>query len=177
MDKPLHVVIIVGSHSVPDQVFRSALGEVSPGAALSLAAGRDVTVSLLSQIPASEELQLELSSAHLLSPVRAPFYDRLLAKLPLAPLEKMLQSSPPGRLLLSLGPTDPSRVLWRAVRADPVALALLSSADILLAADLPAVRTAWHFLHTGKVRSAYFGLQAAEKVFAARFKDVEATAK
>jgi hypothetical protein len=176
MDNPLNVVIVMASRSVPEQVFRSALGEVSPRAALGLAAGRDVKVSLLSQVPASEELKLELTETHVLSPVPTPLLDRILAKLHLAPLENVLRRSPPGRLLLSLGPTDASRVFWRAVRADPSALALLSSADVLLAADLPAVRTAWHCLRSGKVASAYFGLQAAEKVFAARFKDATATA-
>ena len=172
MDKPLNVVVLIGSRSVPEQVFRSALGDVSPRDALSRASGRNVTVSLLAQLPVSEELKL--TAAHVLSPRRTPLLDRILAKLPLGRPESMLRASPMGRLLLSLGPTDPSRAYWRAVRADPQAMALLSSADVLLAADLPAVRTAWHFLHSAKVPSAYFGLQAAEKVFAARFRTVPA---
>ncbi|WP_087874285.1 hypothetical protein [Arthrobacter globiformis] len=168
MDKPLNVVVLVGSTSVPEQVFRSAFGDVPPANVFSRVSGRAVTVSLVAQLPAAPEL--ELASSHVLAPRRTPLLDRLLAKLPVARLEGSLRTSPLGRLLLSLGPTDPSKVYWRAVRADPQAMAMLSSADVLLAADLPAVRTAWHFLHSGRVPSAYFGLQAAEKVFAARFK-------
>ncbi len=167
MDKPLNVVVLIGSRSDPEQLFRSALGEATPGAALSRAAGRDVSVSLLSLLPPAADLGL--ATPHILSPPRTPWLDRLLAKLPLNRLESLLRTSPAGRLLLSLGPTDPSRVFWRSVRADPAAVALLASADVLLAADLPAVRTAWHFLREGKVPAAYFGLQAAEKVFAARY--------
>lgn len=174
MDKPLNVVIIVGSRSVPEQLFRSALGELSPQAALRGASGRDINVSLLSQLPASETE--DLSAVHVVSPSRAPFIDRFLARLPLAPVEILLRKSPLGRLLMSLGPTDPSRVFWRAVRADPAALAMLSAADIVLAADLPAVRTAWQVLHAGRVPQAYFGLQAAEKVFRARFRDIQPAA-
>ncbi len=169
MDKPLNVVVLIGSRSVPEQLFRSALGEDSPHTALGRASGRAVKVSLLSWLPSTA--QLDMASSHVVSPRRTPFLDRVLAALPLERLESLLRTSPPGRLLLSLGPTDPSRVYWRSVRADPSAVAMLASADVLLAADLPAVRTAWHFLRAGKVPAAYFGLQAAEKVFAARFRN------
>jgi len=174
VDEPLNVVIVVGSRSVPEQLFRSALGEASPHTALSRASGRDVRVSLLSLFPASGGP--EIATAYAVSPSRTPLLDRLLAALPLARIEAVLSKSPLGRLLLSLGPTDPSRVFWRAVRADPAAMAMLASADVLLAADLPAVRTAWHTLRAGKVAEAYFGLQAAEKVFAARFRNTQPAA-
>lgn len=175
MDKPLHVVIVVGSQSKPEQLFRSALGELSPQAALSRASGREVAVSLLSQLPAAETQ--DLAASHVVSPSRKPLTDRVVASLHLDRVDALLRKSPLGRLLISLGPTDLSRVFWRAVRADSAALTMLSTADVVLAADLPAVRTAWHILHSGKVPSAYFGLQAAEKVFAAKFKDAAATAK
>lgn len=167
MDKPLNVVVLIGSRSVPEQLFRSTLGGVTPRAALGRASGRDVSVSLLSWLPSSADL--DLASSHVVSPPRTPLLDRVLEGLPLKQLEALLRTSPLGRLLLSLGPTDPSRVYWRSVRADPAAVALLSSADVLLAADFPAVRTAWHALRAGEVNSAYFGLQSAEKVFAAKF--------
>lgn len=167
MDKPLKVVVLIGSRSVPEQLFRSAFGEVSPKAALGRASGQEVTVSLLSWLPSAADL--DMSSSHVVTPPRTPFLDRVLASLHFERLESLLRTSPLGRLLLSLGPMDPSRVYWRSVRADPSAVEMLASADVLLAADLPAVRTAWHFLRAGKVPSAYFGLQAAEKVFAAKF--------
>jgi hypothetical protein len=174
VDKPLHVVIVAGSHSEPEQLFRSALGELSPQAALSQASGREVRVSLMSRRAASEPQ--DLAASHVVSPVRTPLLDRLFMRLHLNRAEDLLRKLPLGRLLISLGPTDPSRVFWRAVRADPAALALLSAADVVLAADLPAVRTAWHLLHSGKVPSAYFGLQAGVKVFASRFKTTPETA-
>lgn len=174
MDNPLHVVIVLGSQTVPEQVFRSALGELSPQAALSRASGREVKVSLLSRLPASG-LQ-DLAASHVVSPSRTPLADRLLAGLRLNLVDALLRKTPLGRLLISLGPTDPSRVFWRAVRADPTAIAMLSAADVVLAADFPAVRTAWQVLHAGKVPQAYFGLQAAEKVFSARFRDIQPAA-
>jgi hypothetical protein len=175
VDKPLHVVIVIGSQSEPEQLFRSALGEHSPQAALSLASGRDVEVSLLSRRLVQESR--DLAASHVLSPSRTPLPDRLFARLHLNRLEVLLRKLPLGRLLISLGPTDPSRVFWRAVRADPEALAMLSAADVVLAGDLPAVRTAWHLLHSGKVPSAYFGLQAGVKVFGSRFKNAAETVK
>lgn len=168
MDNPLNVVVIIGSRTAPEQLFRSAHGELSPQAALSRASGREVKVSLLSQLPASETG--EFADAHVVTPSRTPLADRLLASLRLDRVDTLLRKSPLGRLLISLGPTDASRVFWRSVRADSAAMTMLSTADVVLAADLPAVRTAWHTLHTGKVREAYFGLQAAEKVFAAKFR-------
>ncbi|MFJ6026142.1 hypothetical protein ACIQCN_01565 [Pseudarthrobacter sp. NPDC092424] len=167
MDKPLNVVLLVGSPTPPDELIRSALGGSAPKAALSRAAGRDVSVSLLS-LAAPTTLD-GFASSHVVSPANIPVMDRVAGKLSLDRAATALKASPLGRLLLSLGPTDPSRVFWRAVRADPKALALLRTADVLLAGDLPAVRTAWHLLHSKQVPAAFFGLQAAEKVFAARY--------
>lgn len=110
-----------------------------------------------------------IGASHVVSPAKAPLTDRIATKLSLDRAAAVLKASPLGRLLLSLGPTDPSRVFWRAVRADPEAMSMLRSADVLLAGDLPAVRTAWQLLRAKQVPAAYFGLQAAEKVFAARY--------
>ena len=82
MDKPLNVVVLVGSESVPEQVFRSAFGDVPPANVFSRVSGRAVTVSLVAQLPAAPEL--ELASSHVLAPRRTPLLDRLLAKLPVA---------------------------------------------------------------------------------------------
>lgn len=167
MSKPMRVVIVIGSPASPERLFRSGFGESSPRDALSRACRRDVDVSLLSLIPASEGQGI--TSAHALAPSRTPLIDRLLSTRFPQLLVGALGKSSVGRLLLSLGPADPSRVFWRSVRSDREAMAMLSSADVLLAADLPAVRTAWHLLHEGKVPEAYYGLQSAEKVFTARF--------
>lgn len=167
MDKPLNVVLIVGAPTAPDELIRSALGGSTPKSVLSRAADRDVAVSLLSM--ATPTALEGFDSFHVASPANTPVTDRVAEKLSLDRLSTVLKASPLGRLLLSLGPTDPSRVFWRAVRADPKALAMLRSADVLLAGDLPAVRTAWHLLRSKQVPAAFFGLQSAEKVFAARY--------
>ena len=80
MDKPLNVVVLIGSRSVPEQLFRSALGEDSPHTALGRASGRAVKVSLLSWLPSTA--QLDMASSHVVSPRRTPFLDRVLAALP-----------------------------------------------------------------------------------------------
>lgn len=167
MDKPLNVILIVGAPTAPEELIRSALGGSTPKSALSRAAGRDVAVSLLSL--ATPTALDGFASSHVVSPAKTPVTDRIIAMLSLDRVATALKASPPGRLLLSLGPTDPSRIFWRAVRADPDAMAMLRSADVLLAGDLPAVRTAWHLLRSKQVPAAFFGLQAAEKVFAARY--------
>lgn len=167
MDKPLNVVLIVGAPTAPEELIRSALGGPTPQSVLSRAAGREVSVSLLSM---SAPADLDgFVSVHAVSPAKTPAVDRILGKLSLQGVLSALKSSPLGRLLISLGPTDPSRIFWRAVSADPHAMAMLRSADVLLAGDLPAVRTAWHLLRAKQVPAAFFGLQAAEKVFAARY--------
>lgn len=167
MDKPLNVVLIVGAPTAPEEMIRSALGGSTPQSALSRAAGRHVAVSLLSMAPpASAD---GFAASRVVTPAKTPAIDRILGKFSLDRLTGMLKGSPLGRLLLSLGPTDPSRVFWRAVRSDADAMAMLRSADVLLAGDLPAVRTAWHLLHSKQVPAAFFGLQAAEKVFSARY--------
>ena len=167
MDKPLNVVLIVGAPTAPDELIRSALGGATPKSVLSRAAGREVSVSLLS-MAAPADLD-GFASVHAVSPTRTHAIDRILGKLNLEGLLTALKASPLGRLLISLGPTDSSRIFWRAVSADPHAMAMLHSADVLLAGDLPAVRTAWHLLRAKRVSAAFFGLQAAEKVFAARY--------
>lgn len=169
MTMPMHVVVIVGGAIGAEQLFRSAFEDRSSATALSMAASRQVDVSLLCRgatapIPG-------IATVRVVTPEKVPLIDRLTSRLHIAPLEEHLRRTPLGRLLLSLGPTDPSKVLWRAIRADPQSMALLSSADILIAADVVAVRTAWKLLQLGKVSDSYFGLQAAEKVFTARFRE------
>lgn len=169
MDKPLRVVIVVGSQTAPEQLFKSAFGDRPPADALSEAAGREVHVCLLSWLPASQTDGLKATRALHAAP--PPVFDRFAARLRIDRLSTLLRRSAPGRLVISLSPVDPSRVFWRSVRSDSEAMTLLGSADVVLAADLPAARTAWHMLHAGTVPRAYLGLQAAEKVLAATFRD------
>lgn len=167
MSAPLHVVVLAGTTTAPEQLFKSSLGDRSPAAVFSDAAGREVHVSLVcSGTPSGGR---EISMKRKIQPENPPLTDRLISALRLDFLDRVLRRTSLGRLLISLGPTDPSRVVWRAVRADGEAMRLLSSADIVLAADLAAVRAAWHLAQRGAVPYSYFGLQAAEKILSAKF--------
>ncbi len=77
-------------------------------------------------------------------------------------LRRKFASFPLGRLLNSLGPVDQGRVFWRAVRRDAAAWATISSADIAIAADLPAAKTAWIVRHRNIVKEAHFDPRSAE---------------
>ncbi|GAA1225432.1 hypothetical protein GCM10009655_25220 [Rhodoglobus aureus] len=54
-----------------------------------------------------------------------------------------LATFPLGRLVNSIGPLDQGRVFWRHIRREPAALKALKNADVVIAADLAAVKTAW----------------------------------
>lgn len=87
--------------------------------------------------------------------------DRVFAAIGARTLQTRLARSPLGRLLNSLGPIDPNRVMWRAVRRDPAALQLLASADIVVAVDLSATKTAWVALRRGWASEAIYDHRAA----------------
>jgi hypothetical protein len=87
--------------------------------------------------------------------------DRLLGRLGAIRLRALLARSPLGRLLNSVGPIDPSRVFWRALSRHPEALALVRSADVVIAADLAAVKTAWIAVRRGWVADAHYDHRAA----------------
>jgi len=59
---------------------------------------------------------------------------------------------------------DPTRTMWRAVRADRPAMSAARRADLVVAADLPAVRTAWSLLRRGDASRAVYGVSAAERL-------------
>lgn len=87
--------------------------------------------------------------------------DRVLHALGAPALHRRLARFPLGRLINSLGPVDAGRVFWRSVRANPAARGALADAQIAIAADLPAVKTAWLALRSGRVSSAYYDHRAA----------------
>lgn len=166
MSTPLHIAILAGTETAPEQLFRSAFGDRSPTEALRAAAGQEISVSLICRGEFND--QLGISMIRRLRPNKTPLIDKAIAALRLEVLDKAFRRSSVGRLLISLGPTDSSRVVWRAVNADHEAMSVLRSADIVVAADLAAVRTAWHLVQGGAVPHSYFGLQAAEKILLAR---------
>ncbi|MGO1582279.1 MAG: hypothetical protein ACTHXO_03545, partial [Actinomycetaceae bacterium] len=79
-------------------------------------------------------------------------------------LDATARRSVPGRLLATLSPLDDTRTVWRAVRADAKAQVLVRQADVAVAVDLPAVRTAWSWLRRGVVPVAVYGVAAAERL-------------
>ncbi|MEO7146803.1 MAG: hypothetical protein ABIW81_08665 [Terrimesophilobacter sp.] len=76
-------------------------------------------------------------------------------------LRKTLSKFPIGRLLNSMGPVDPGRVFWRAVRRNNNALNIIRRADIAIAADLPAAKTAWISLRKHFIAEAYYDHRSA----------------
>ena len=96
------------------------------------------------------ETRLDLSD----SP-RSPL-DRVLTGLGAALLFRRLSRFPLGRLLNSMGPMDPGRVMWRAVRRHPTARATIHDADVFIAADAAAVKTGWIAVRRGWVDEAFY---------------------
>ncbi|WP_309071280.1 hypothetical protein [Arthrobacter sp.] len=165
MNAPLKVVAIIGSPTDPDQLLRSGLGEASLEEELERVSQRDVAVRLVSWLPSRDIPEGVVVG----TPQRAPLVDRLLARIGAGKLQRVLQRYPAGRLLNSLGPLDQSRVFWRAVRENKSALSVLDAADVLIAVDLSAVRTAWITSRRNPSVDAYYGLASTLKVFATRF--------
>jgi hypothetical protein len=88
-------------------------------------------------------------------------FDRLLTGLGARTLRARLARFPLGRLLNSMGPLDPGRMFWRAVRRSPAALAAIRSSDIVYAADLASVKTAWIAVRRGWVREGRYDHRAS----------------
>lgn len=87
--------------------------------------------------------------------------DRVLGALGALTLRRLLAAFPLGRLLNTLGPVDPGRVFWRAVRRHPGARGLLRSADVVIAADPAAIKTAWLALRRGWTTEAHYDHRSA----------------
>lgn len=92
---------------------------------------------------------------------RPGLIDRVLTALGAYALRQKFATFPIGRLLNSMGPVDQGRVFWRAVRRDQDALALIRRSDIAIAADMPAVKTAWLSVRRRMVGQAYYDHRTA----------------
>src|SRR5690606_23793632 len=92
---------------------------------------------------------------------RPGLIDRVLVMLGAYALRQKFATFPLGRLLNSLGPVDQGRVYWRAVRRNNDALALIKASDIAIAADMPAVKTAWLAARRKLVGQAFYDHRAA----------------
>lgn len=75
--------------------------------------------------------------------------DRLLRAVGGNAIRARFATFPLGRLLNSMGPLDPGRVFWRAVRRNPAAVEAVRGSDAVFAADLAGVKTAWIAVRRG----------------------------
>lgn len=165
MSSSIRVVAIVGSTTDPDQLFRSAIGDEALDHALASVTERDIQLELVSWLPSSgSERCISVGGTNRREPIADRFFSIIRGK----QLHGVLQKVSVGRLINSLGPLDQSRVFWRAVQMNDAALSALASADVLIAVDLPAVRTAWKIRHRNESCDAYFGLSSALKVLATK---------
>lgn len=90
----------------------------------------------------------------------APAADRVLRGIGAITLRDRLATFPAGRLLNSMGPADPAKVFWRALRAHPEAVALATPQTFVIAGDLAATRAARGLLDRGRAARAIWGLRA-----------------
>lgn len=94
-------------------------------------------------------------------PTPAPaLIDRVLGTIGGFALRRRLAMFPLGRLINSLGPLDAGRVFWRSVRRDREALDLIRGADVAIAGDAAAIKTAWLAVRRGLVADAYVDYRA-----------------
>src|SRR5690606_22116171 len=87
--------------------------------------------------------------------------DRILTALGAHAVRRRFAGFPLGRLLNSLGPVDQGRVFWRIVRQTAPAMSALKNADIAIATDLAAAKTAWIAQRRGWVTEAYYDHRSA----------------
>jgi hypothetical protein len=154
-----HVVVLIGAETDPALAIASALGQATLAERLAEAMSSVVDVDVISWLPADAQLA---GVSRVISVGGAPtLIDALLAAVGLLRLRDRLAMSPAGRLLNSVGPIDQSRVFDRAVRHNPSAMAVIESASVLIAADVPAVRIAWRSLRRRRVARALFGILPA----------------
>ncbi|EPR76620.1 hypothetical protein ADILRU_1105 [Leifsonia rubra CMS 76R] len=116
-----------GETSYLEALLNDHVGDIELSVA-SLGFARDVAV-------VSRNIVLDRS--------RLSLTDRVLHASGARSIYARLATFPLGRLINSIGPLDQGRVFWRHVRRDSSALEALKNADVVVAADLAAVKTAW----------------------------------
>lgn len=102
--------------------------------------------------PADDRVDVRLASTRT---------DVLLARTGIVALDGLLRRSAPGRLISSLGPLTPARVLRRAIRGNSHAVELLRDADVVIALDAGGVLAAWDATRHGRRTRAFSGLGPA----------------
>jgi hypothetical protein len=66
-----------------------------------------------------------------------------------------------GRSALRLSPWDEGAWFWRAARRDPGVVAAAQRADVIVAPERDAIRTAWELARRNTTAAAVFGYPAA----------------
>jgi hypothetical protein len=159
------VLLVTGAEAPADLAVLGGLAGVGPATYLSPGDPTDVVVDLVCRrAPATPILGVR----EVVTVDAAGAWDRLASAGPVAGLLAAARRSPAGRLGLSFSPFDGGRAMWRAVRATPAARGLAERADLVVAVDTEAVRTAWEWRRTGLVPEAYHGMLAAARLLTAR---------
>ncbi len=91
---------------------------------------------------------------------RSPL-DRFLSAIGGDAIRSRFATFPLGRLLNSMGPLDPGRVFWRALRRNPTALEAVRASDAVYAADLAGVKSAWIAVRRGWVPEGRYDHRAS----------------
>lgn len=161
------VVLLIGSATDPATLLESIAGDVPIDEMLSGGQVVAPSVGLVSLLSPLRPIRGIACVIPLDSQESGPLDHALNAAWVVA-LLRWVTRFPIGRLIASFGPTDQSRVFRRAVRRNREAMGMTDAAFLVIAVDLPAVRTAWDAVHSGRVPRALHGLSAAARERASR---------
>ncbi|MGO1770206.1 MAG: glycosyltransferase [Microbacterium sp.] len=158
---PRRVVLVVGSEDPADDVLARAAGAGDLAERLGTPEAPAHVTLVCRTAPRTPVPGVAV--VHVLAEHRSPLAS-IAGSGRYRSLDAAARRSVPGRLLATLSPLDDTRTVWRAVRADAKAQVLVRQADLAVAVDLPAVRTAWSWLRGGVVPVAVHGVAAAERL-------------
>jgi glycosyltransferase involved in cell wall biosynthesis len=157
---PRRVLLVVGSDQPADTVLAEAVGDAGLGRLFGASAEVDLVCR---RAPSSTPAGVD----HVHVARGDDLWQRLAGTPGYRNLAERADRSVPGRVLLSLSPADDGRLLWRAVRADAAAEASARAADVVVAVDRAANRTAWEWRCRGVAREAVVGVHAAARLLEA----------
>ncbi|MGC5628506.1 glycosyltransferase [Georgenia sp. Z1344] len=160
-DAPRRFVLVVGSEDPADEVLARSAGAGDLAERLG-SPGAPAHVTLVCRTaPVAPVAGVDV--VHVIAEDHGPLA-RIAGSGRYRSFDAATRRSVPGRLLATLSPVDDTRTVWRAARADATAESLAGQADVAVAVDLPAVRTAWEWLRRGVVGRAVHGVAAAERL-------------
>lgn len=157
---PRRLLILVAGTTPPEQALGLDGSRLPLSDAAAAAAGGPVDLVLATWAPIGETAIGLVGEASIVAIGALPEtgFDRLLRGVGAFAIARRLARYPLGRLINSWSATDPSRTFERRLRSR--AGELLTPADAVIAADLPATRSAWHLLRRGLTPVAVFTLEA-----------------